>query len=196
MHPTRAGQPASHELFGLSLMAVMLLISPSCAFPSERLDPIEREAKAVSAEVRAVPEDNNRFALDLYARLRTGQSEPEAKQSHRLARWDSRVSTYHRARGQPSSRPTTIQRCTVIRGGRMAATRGNPNLESSHVPTSSRTRLSAPTVLRALNAGMSSSPRLHAAARRAAARCRRPSILAVNNVSHRYPIDLAAIPSS
>jgi serpin B len=75
MYAIQAGWPASHVLFGLSLLALMLLINPSCAPTSERSDPIEREAEAVSSDVRAVAEDNNRFAFDLYARLRTGQSD-------------------------------------------------------------------------------------------------------------------------
>jgi serpin B len=47
----------------------MLFICPSCAPKSDR------PAAPPSADVLAVAEDNNRFALDLYARLRNGQSD-------------------------------------------------------------------------------------------------------------------------
>ena len=89
MKPIRARQRTIHGLFGVQLLALMLLVSPSCVPTSDARDqptptpdevqgqshPIEREAGAMSTDVRTVVEGNNRFALDLYARLRTGQSD-------------------------------------------------------------------------------------------------------------------------
>jgi serpin B len=54
------------------LLALMLIVGTSCAPTSEARD---RPPAAPSADVRAVAEDNNRFALDLYARLRTGPAD-------------------------------------------------------------------------------------------------------------------------
>jgi serpin B len=63
------GQRTCHAPFGLHLLALMLVVSPSCAPTSDR------PPATPSADVLTVAEDNNRFALDLYARLRAGQSD-------------------------------------------------------------------------------------------------------------------------
>ena len=88
MPPVRRVQQTIHGPFGLNLLALlMLIVGPSCAPTSDaqerptaapgedrgRSQPIQREAGAVSADVRAVVEGNNRFALDLYGRLRSGR---------------------------------------------------------------------------------------------------------------------------
>jgi serpin B len=62
-------QPTNHVRFGLHLLGLILVVNASCSSKSDR------PPATPSADVRAVAEDNNRFALDLYARLRTGQSE-------------------------------------------------------------------------------------------------------------------------
>jgi serpin B len=73
MHAIGKGQRVSHGPFGFRRVVLMLVISATCARASERLLPIETEVEIVSADAHAVAEDNNRFAFDLYARLRAGQ---------------------------------------------------------------------------------------------------------------------------
>jgi serpin B len=88
MPPVRTVQRTIYGPFGHKLLALlMLIVGPSCASTSDaqerpttapgegraRSQPIERKAGAMSADVRAVVEGNNRFALDLYGRLRSGQ---------------------------------------------------------------------------------------------------------------------------
>jgi serpin B len=68
MQTIRTVQRTCPALSGLRLLALMLSICPSCAPKSDR------PPEPPSADVRAVAGDNNRFAFDLYARLRTGQS--------------------------------------------------------------------------------------------------------------------------
>jgi serpin B len=106
MHAIRADQPTSRVRFGRRLLALMLLISPSCTATWERSDTVEGEAKAAGPDVRAVAEDNNRFALDLYARLRTGQSDnlfySPASLSTALAM------TYAGARGQTAEQMAQV----------------------------------------------------------------------------------------
>src|SRR5262245_32527402 len=78
MEPSRAGQPAIHGLLRLHFLVLTSIISLSCAPASDAQDRprlIEREAGAMSTDVRTVVDGNNRFALELYARLTSGQSE-------------------------------------------------------------------------------------------------------------------------
>jgi serpin B len=73
MQPIRTGQRTNHGLCGLHLLTLMLIVSsPSCAPTSDDRD---RPPATPSTEVRAVVEGNNQFAIDLYARLRAGQSD-------------------------------------------------------------------------------------------------------------------------
>lgn len=87
MPPVRRAQRTIHGPFRPNLLALMLIVGPSCAPTSDAQErptaapggdrgqsqPIQREAGTVSADVRAVVEGNNRFALDLYGRLRSGR---------------------------------------------------------------------------------------------------------------------------
>lgn len=89
MKSNRTGPRTILERFGLHLLALMLSVGPfwspttdgrdrPSAFAGEvqgRSHPIERKAKTVSADVKSVVDGNNQFALDLYARLRTGQAD-------------------------------------------------------------------------------------------------------------------------
>jgi serpin B len=87
MQPIRPGQQSIHVHPCLPVLALMLVAIPSRTAMSAgrpyatpgpvqgRSHPSERGAGAVSTDVHAVAEDNNGFALDLYARLRTGQSD-------------------------------------------------------------------------------------------------------------------------
>ncbi len=89
MQPSWTTKRTVDGLIGLPIMALMLVVGPSCvpasdaragppATPGEvqgKSHPIAKEAKTVSNEVRAVGEGNNQFALDLYARLRAGRSD-------------------------------------------------------------------------------------------------------------------------
>lgn len=70
MHPTRAGWRTGSAPFGLFLLVLTLVVGLSCRPPAGQTDPGKKETVAVSQDLRAVADDNNRFALDLYARLR------------------------------------------------------------------------------------------------------------------------------
>src|SRR5579875_1713983 len=111
MHPIRAGQRTCFAPFGILLPALMLVVGPSCAPTSGRSDSGERETQAVSTDVRAVAEDSNRFALDLYARLRTGQADnlffSPASLSAALAM------TYAGARGQTAEQMAQVLHFTL-----------------------------------------------------------------------------------
>jgi serpin B len=72
MQPIRTRRWTSQGLIGLRLLTLMLVVSLSCAPTSDERDP---PPAMPSTDVQSVAEDNNRFALDLYARLRTGQAE-------------------------------------------------------------------------------------------------------------------------
>ncbi len=82
MQLVRACQRAN-SLWAVAPLALMFVVISSCAPTSERsvpgesvqTVPGERAAGPVTSEMRDVAEDNNRFALELYARLRTGTSE-------------------------------------------------------------------------------------------------------------------------
>ncbi len=111
MHPIRAGQRTCFAPFGILLPALMLVVGPSCAPTSGRSDSGERETQAVSTDVRAVAEDSNRFALDLYARLRTGQADnlffSPASLSTALAM------TYAGARGETAEQIAKVLHFTI-----------------------------------------------------------------------------------
>lgn len=68
MQTIRTGQPTCRTLIGFHLLTLILVVNAYCSPTSDR------PPAPPSADVRAVAEDNNRFAFDLYARLRTGQS--------------------------------------------------------------------------------------------------------------------------
>ncbi len=74
MNPIWAGRRTSSALFGLVLLVVMLVVSVSCRPQAGRTDQGKKGATAVSQDLRNLAEDNNRFALDLYARLRAEKS--------------------------------------------------------------------------------------------------------------------------
>jgi hypothetical protein len=100
MQPIRRDQRTNHILLWLPLLTLMLFVSPSCAPRSDR------PPAPPSADVLSVAEDNNRFALDLYARLRTGQSDnlffSPASLSTALAM------TYSGARGQTAEQMAKV----------------------------------------------------------------------------------------
>lgn len=117
MQPIRAGQWTSHGLFGFRLLAVMLIVCPSSSdarhppftTPGEvqrASRPIAGEAAAVGTDVRAVAEDNNRFALDLYARLRTGRSDNLFLSPGSLS--TALAMTYAGARGQTAEQMAQV----------------------------------------------------------------------------------------
>lgn len=74
MNPIRAGRRTSSALFGFFLLVLMLIVSVSCRSQAGQTGPGKREAITVTQDLRAVAEDNNRFALDLYARLRAAKA--------------------------------------------------------------------------------------------------------------------------
>jgi serpin B len=100
MQTMRTAQRTHHAPFGRHLLALMLLIGPSCAPRSDR------PPAPPSADVLTVAGDNNGFALDLYARLRTGQSDnlflSPASLSTALAM------TYAGARGQTAGQMAQV----------------------------------------------------------------------------------------
>ncbi len=78
MAPFRARQRTSDVLLGLHLLAMMLIVGPSCGPASQTGDwPSEKpgqQTEVMSTDVRAVVEGGNQLAVDLYARLRAGQA--------------------------------------------------------------------------------------------------------------------------
>jgi serpin B len=72
MQPIRAPDRTSHSLFGLYILALMFIVGSSCNCTSDDCD---RPPTTPGTDVQAVAEDNNQFALDLYARLRTEHTE-------------------------------------------------------------------------------------------------------------------------
>jgi serpin B len=88
MQPIRARRRTIHVLLGLTVLAALLVVSPSCGLWSEAPDlptaslegrgrsrPTEREPGAVGIDVQVIVESSNEFALDLYARLRRESSD-------------------------------------------------------------------------------------------------------------------------
>ncbi len=69
MRPNRADRRMHPFRLGLPLLALVLVAGLSCARWSA---PAETKPIVVTQDMKALAEDNNRFALDLYGRLRTG----------------------------------------------------------------------------------------------------------------------------
>ncbi len=111
MQTIRIGQRTCHALFGLHLLALVLVVSPSSAPSSGQSDPSEREAVAVRTDERAVAEDNNRFALDLYARLRAGRSDNLFFSPGSLS--TALAMTYAGARGETASQMAKVLHFTL-----------------------------------------------------------------------------------
>jgi serpin B len=109
MQAIRAGGRTIHDRSGLPLLALLLIVSPSCGPASDSRDrptatpgegpgrsrPID---KAAMAQVQAVVDGNNQFAFDLYARLRTGRSDNLFLSPASLS--TAMAMTYAGARGQ------------------------------------------------------------------------------------------------
>ena len=111
MEPIRAIQPTSPAMSVLLALALIHFVCPTCAPGTEWSDPSEKEVRAVNQEKPAVAEDNNRFALDLYARLRTGHADnlffSPASLSTALAM------TYAGARGETASQMAKVLHFTL-----------------------------------------------------------------------------------
>jgi serpin B len=105
MQTMRTGQPTCQTLVGFHLLALVLVISPSCAPKSDR------PPAPPSADVRAVAEDNNRFAFDLYTRLRTGQSDNLFFSTASLS--TALAMTYAGARGQTAEQMAQVLHFTL-----------------------------------------------------------------------------------